>query len=59
MDPIQIVLFKLKNKIRNLKVGGQAPSEIKVGGLGPCGHPVPQPMMAVTRDIRLDETTQV
>jgi len=26
-------------------VGGQVPPEIKVGGLGPCGPPVPPPMM--------------
>ena len=34
MDPVQIVL----------KVGGQAPPDIKMGSLGPCPPPAPPSM---------------
>jgi len=47
MDPILIVLLKfISEKFDIQKWRVQAPSEIKVGGLGTCAHPpVPPPMV--------------
>ena len=45
MDPIPTVLLRLFRQNSKHKKWGARPPQKKVGGLGPCGPPVPPPMV--------------